>query len=411
VRGVHDEGDPYLGQPLCLDCFDHTGAVIWNNVLGELWRRTGSIYLPRTLARHLGMTQTRLRELARVAYVKVAEYQKRGLVHLHVIARLDRAMPDYRAGQLRPPDHRFTSELLEQVVRDTVAEVMAPVPDELGGGRMGWGSELDVRQLDHQERREVAGYLAKYATKSTEQAGGPLHPIDRDQIDTAPVREHVRRYLRAAFTLGDTCQAVAKLRTAAAPATPRCPRGAQTARDPNALAWRAVQAMSQGERVRVRLHDHSDRVGRIVRWEPAGEPAELELDSGDRIALAEVKVIATATAPRRDAGNRRLAACAHQLGYRGHCLTKSRRYSTTFTALRQAREQHVHEQILARSTDVTQRALADAAERITDFRYVGQGHLTAADELLALSAAARARERRRAAHEARAMEVGTGGTR
>ena len=48
----------------------------------------------------------------------------------------------------------------------------APLPDELGGGRIGWGTELDVRRLDDgQVRGELAGYLAKYATKSTEQAG------------------------------------------------------------------------------------------------------------------------------------------------------------------------------------------------------------------------------------------------
>jgi hypothetical protein len=403
---VHAEDDPCLGEPLCLDCFDHTGAVIWNNLLGELWRRT-TVYLPRTLARHVGMTQKRLRELVRVAYIKVAEYQRRGLVHLHVIARLDRAMPDYRADQLRPPDARFGAELLEQAVRDTVAHIDAPIPDELGGGRVRWGQEIDVRQLDHEERREVAGYLAKYATKSTEQAGGLLHRIDRDQIDTAPVREHVRRYLRTAFTLHDACKAAAKQRLA--PAAPRGP-GAESAADPNALARRALHAISDCERVRVRLTDGGDHTGRIIRWAPNHQPAELALDTGQTLALADVKVIAGGSAPRRrDRRDRRLAACAHQLGYRGHCLTKSHRYSTTFTALRAAREQHVHEQLLAHSADSAQCALAESSERITHFRYVGQGHLTAADALLAASAAARAREQRRAAREARAMEVNTGG--
>jgi hypothetical protein len=200
---VHAEDDPCLGEPLCPDCFDYSGAVIWNNLVGELWRRTGSIYLPRVLARHVGVTQKRLREVVRVAYVKVTEYQRRGLVHLHVLIRLDRALPDYRADQLRAPDARFTGALLEDAVRETVGEVTAPVPDELGGGRIRWGEALDIRELDQGERREVAGYLAKYATKSTEQAGGLLHPIDRDQVDHARVREHIRRYLRQAFALDD----------------------------------------------------------------------------------------------------------------------------------------------------------------------------------------------------------------
>jgi hypothetical protein len=181
------------------------------------------------------------------------------------------------------------------------------MPDELGGGTVQWGRELDLRPIsDGQERGEIAGYLAKYATKSTELAGGVVHRVAEHELDELPVRDHVRSYMRSAFTLGA---------------------------DP------ALQ-------------------------------------------------------------DRRLAACAHALGYRGHCLTKSRRYSSTFKALREARERHVHEQILARSHDTAQRALAGAEERIASFRYVGVGHLTAADAFLAASAAARAREQRLAAREA-----------
>jgi hypothetical protein len=184
-----------------VECFDHEGAVIWNNALSELWRRTIPVYLPRTLAHETAMTQKRLRELVRVSYAKVAEYQRRGLVHVHAVIRLDRAMPNYRADEIRPPAPRFDVELLEEAIRATVDAVSAPLPDELGGGRVRWGSELDVRRLDPDERREVAGYLAKYATKSTEQAGGVLHPVTEHQVDQLPVREHVRTYLHQAFRL------------------------------------------------------------------------------------------------------------------------------------------------------------------------------------------------------------------
>ena len=112
--------------------------------------------------------------------------------------------------------------------------------------------------------------------------------------------------------------------------------------------------------------------------------------------------------PRRpDRRDPRLAACAHAFGYRGHCLTKSRRYSTTFKALRAAREAFVHEQLLARSRDATQCAIAAAAEatRIAAFRFVGIGHLTTADAYLAASAAARARAERQAAREALAIRA------
>ena len=402
---VHDDDDPRLGEPLCLDCFDHEGAVAWNNALGELWRRT-TIYLPRRLARHIGMTQERLKGLVRVRYVKVTEYQRRGLVHVHAVMRLDRAMPAYRAHEIRLPPTGFTAELLEDAIRDTAAEVCAPLADELGGGTVHWGHELDVRQLDSDERREIAGYLAKYATKSTEQVGGLLHPIDREHIDRALVREHVRCYLRAAFRLHDACHAAAKQRAAAdAARRSLAPPGAEPARDGNLLARRAAQAMSRGERVHLRLRDGAELVGRIVRWSPNRTPPELALDGGHVLPLAEVKVIAAARRAPRDRHDRRLAKCAHALGYRGHCLTKSRQYSTTFTALRAAREHHVHERVLADSWDAAQRMLAetDPNQRVASFRYVGQGHLTAADALLAASAAGRAREQRAAARLERAM--------
>ena len=127
--------------------------------------------------------------------MKVAEYQRRGLVHLHVLARLDRAMCRLPRRRDPPPaGAASTSELLEQAIRAASPTCRAPVPDELGGGRVRWGDQLDVRQLDApaSERGEIAGYLAKYATKSTEQAGGLLHRIAADEVDRASVREHVR---------------------------------------------------------------------------------------------------------------------------------------------------------------------------------------------------------------------------
>jgi hypothetical protein len=82
------------------------------------------------------------------------------------------------------------------------------------------------------------------------------------------------------------------------------------------------------------------------------------------------------------------------LGYRGHFATKSRRYSTTMRALRAARRdwqrrQHPSPQQHADKTTVI----------LTDLQWAGRGWRTAGDALLALSAAARAREHRRVARE------------
>ena len=301
---VHCENDPCLGEPICAECFDYDGALRWNNLLGELWRRT-TIYLPRTMAHLTRRTQKRLKRQVRFSYVKVAEYQRRGLVHVHVVIRLDRAMPKYRADQVLPPTRPFDVELLEETIRATVEAVSAPLPDELGRGRLRWGDVIDVQRIGtgSLEAKHCAGYLAKYATKATEQAGGVLHPVTEHEIDALPVRDHVRAYLRHAFAL------------------------------------------------------------------------DAELDG------------------------RRLGKTAHAFGYRGHCLTKSRRYSTTFKALRAAREAFVHEQLLAHSRDATQLAIAAGGTRSVFMRFTGQGHFTAGQRYLARKGHEEERERRRFARE------------
>lgn len=58
----------------------------------------------------------------------------------------------------------------------------------------------------------------------------------------------------------------------------------------------------------------------------------------------------------------RLRPWAHTLGYRGHILTKSRAYSTTYTALRAERAEH-------QGRDALPDAVTDA-----HWRYVGSGH-------------------------------------
>jgi len=414
---MHADDDPCLGEPLCPRCFDYRAAVIWNHTLGTLWRYT-TIYVPRALARLEEMTQERLKRQVRPAYVKVAEYQRRGLVHVHVLARLDRAMCQYRRHEIHPPPARFDSQLLEQAVRAAVADVSAPIPAELGGGRVRWGGQLDIRQLSTgAERAEIAGYLAKYATKSTEHAGGLLHRVAPEDVDRAPVRDHVRQYMRTAFELDASA-------TTHPEATPPRRGGepgpdVETDRNTAALAGRVRRAMSSGETVRVRQHDGTVHTDRVTRLTPdagtrAGTTLVIGLDGGGRVHLADVASIGPANrhARRRDRRGSRLAACAHAFGYRGHCLTKSRRYSITFKRLRADREAFVHAQILARSRDPLQRALAGGAvERIATWTFDGVGHVTTADAYLAASAAARAREQRRAARLEREIAIQTGGAR
>ncbi len=113
----HVEDDPRLGQPLCGDCYDYEAAVLFNAYAGDLWRRF-TTYLPRHLARLAGVTQKALRTVVRIRYVKVAEYQARGVVHFHAVIRLDAPGEDYQ-----PPPARYTADLLCDAIRQATAAV------------------------------------------------------------------------------------------------------------------------------------------------------------------------------------------------------------------------------------------------------------------------------------------------
>jgi hypothetical protein len=98
----------------------------------------------------------------------------------------------------------------------------------------------------------------------------------------------------------------------------------------------------------------------------------------------------------------RLRPWAHMLGFGGHWSTKSRRYSTTMTALRRARVAFAKRRRArdAIPLDAFGRAEDDqAAVVIATWSYVGAGYQTEGERWLALSAAARAREQRWIARE------------
>ena len=103
----------------------------------------------------------------------------------------------------------------------------------------------------------------------------------------------------------------------------------------------------------------------------------------------------------------RLWHWAHMLGYRGHWSTKSRRYSTTMTAIRQERAHHgaeKHGQIAYLEQHDPTNHLATVV--LGQWRYAGSGYRTAGDALLAGSAAAAAREYRQVLREELSTNVG-----
>jgi hypothetical protein len=145
-----------------------------------------------------------------------------------------------------------------------------------------------------------------------------------------------------------------------------------------------------------------------------GERSSESQGSAPRGAARRVCVAARRRPPP---GSLRLRRWAHALGFRGHCFTKSRRYSTTFTRLREARHEHVLRRLDAgEPRDPWGRQLSERAsvER-SRWSFTGTGYRTLGDAWLAESGAARARERRRVAREklrtGYADPVATGGVR
>lgn len=200
----HDQDDPRVGQPLCPTCFDYDGQVLWNALAPELWRRT-TIYVRRALAKQAGLTVATLQRTVRLSYVKVAEYQRRGALHFHAVVRLDGVCGD--ASYVFPPPEGFTAEVLEQAIREGVDRVFAPLPiDHEEEVRLlaRWGDQLEVRQIHSGSTalssQAVAAYIAKYATKSSEDLGcGDLGALDA----RADTDRHLVMLTRAAQRLGE----------------------------------------------------------------------------------------------------------------------------------------------------------------------------------------------------------------
>jgi hypothetical protein len=208
---THHEGDPVLGQPLCLDCYDHDHQVVWNAMSGELWRRTTA-----TLAKHLK------RLGARASFGKVAEMQTRGVVHFHAIIRLDHLHPDLAVigGQLAevpaPPPAGVTLDTLDRLLTHAVSVTSftsLPHADRPHGWPIAWGAQLDVRPVTATVRQElgtgpiaetaVAGYLAKYATKGTETTGHSSARLTPDTVAAyASLTTHTGRLIDACWHLG-----------------------------------------------------------------------------------------------------------------------------------------------------------------------------------------------------------------
>jgi hypothetical protein len=289
----HSPTDTQVGQPLCGDCYDYRGHVVWQWHAPELWRRF-TITLQRELARRVGLSVTAFRSRCVIAYSKVVEFQARGAVHVHVPIRLDGPEgPDGPATSLP-----LTTADLEDAIVAAAGRVTLDAPALRDGTvyRLHWGRQVDTRSITDTAARDadrsgrvvhpeqVAAYLAKYLTKATEDFGLPTRVRSAAHARAAGASPHAVRLIATAHALSRE-----------------------------------------------------------------GEPYA------------------------------RLAANLATLGYRGHPITKSRRYSVTFGHLRRARRLfHRRPAALAPEADVRELLddpVPEGFEVVSSFVYLGQGYL------------------------------------
>ncbi|MCH5675657.1 replication initiator protein RepSA [Streptomyces gilvus] len=302
----HAADDPALGTALDPETYDYAGAVLFNNHAGELWMRFTN-RLRREIAKRAGLTQRELKEVCRVSYGKVAEFQKRGAIHFHAVIRIDGP-----GGPDSPPAPWATVPLLEDAIhaaaRHTYSSVSVPAAGDQPARTFQWGRQLDIRPVkafgDGSDITEqaVASYVAKYATKAAENTGTLDRRIgELAELDRHGVPDHARRLITA-------CRDLDQLYP-----------------------------------------------------------------------------------------ERRLWAWAHMLGFRGHFSSKSRRYSTTLGALRQARADYraAQEHAALGLDDVE----PDTVLVLADWQYAGHGH-TPGESALAATIARGLQLNRETAREA-----------
>ncbi|CAM5437891.1 replication initiator [Streptomyces avidinii] len=204
---THAKDDPALGTPLNTERYDYRGAVLWNAHASALWARF-MLHLRRTIAAVAGIPQRLLPKVARVSYAKVAEYQRRGLIHFHAVIRLDGP----RGGHTPPPAWA-TPVMLADAVHAAAARSHVGGP-EIDGRTysFGFGKELDVKVIQSAAFQDgttitegkVAGYVAKYATKGAESTAGTLdHRLKLiAELGQETIPDHAARMIRTAWALG-----------------------------------------------------------------------------------------------------------------------------------------------------------------------------------------------------------------
>jgi len=441
----HENGDKRIGTPICLDCYDYDAHVVWNNAAGELWRRTKQAIdrelkklcrarkIPRvTIGIHPATGRPVTKPAAHTSCGKAAEFQMRAVVHFHALIRLDGRHPDNPAA-IVPPPPGLTVDDLDQAIKAAARSISfdtPPHPDEPDGWRIAWGEQIYNRPITLSGRGEVtdgmvAGYLAKYATKSTEVTGHTSARLTDETVSRyADVGgNHVHRLIAACWRIGRPHQtellqlAYARLLSAIgatglelgrlepADTSTQVPLHGRlhatigelvevAGKAPKPLWHRPRHTIPARGAVRERVCPACGTRSRHVQCQQCLAPQHERAHRQQRLLFLLLLLGAIETDQPEPDPYGGLRRWAHMLGFGGHFFSQSQRYSVRFRILREARITFRRNET---SLPTAEKADADRnGEETTlvigSLAFVGIGWHTTADAMLAQTSSALAKE-------------------
>ncbi|WP_370759881.1 replication initiator [Mycolicibacter arupensis] len=352
---IHTVDDPAVGQPLCTDCYDYLGHVLFAWHLPELWRRF-TIALRRAITTHLKAIGLPTNSM-RVSFVKVVELQARAIPHIHALIRLD------------PPGDLATTTSGDHTDYSPAAARGGGEPRHDTRPPPGWSSPISATELAVLIHQGAGRIRIDVPTGDSDSGGAVVRTLRfGTQIDTQPLTPETA--------------------TTATESATDAPASAGSSR----LSPRRVAAYL-AKYVTKSLHDFGITARRLSVEAIAG----LDVSEHVRAILATIAELA-------EHGSTAVAGIGrwlHTLGYRGHITTKSRHYSTTMGALRAARATWTRQQA---TKDETQRNGTSAVGGMTGpdqrphtlldtnavaWEFDCAGHATAGERVLVISAALR----------------------
>lgn len=353
---THNLDDPVVGEPLCPQCYDYLGHVLFTWYLPELWRRF-TIALRRAVATHLKVVGVKT-DSVRVSFVKVVELQARAIPHVHALIRLD-------------PPPADTTRSGNHDRHGPAAPWGGGEPRPVADQHTDWSSPITATELAALIQRAARHVRIDIDNGGGDPDQGGVRTLRfGTQIDTQPLTPETTTAANDPTTNDTTPTTVSRL-------------------SPRRVAAYVAKYVTKS------LHDFGITARRLT----AEAIGDLDISEHVRGILATIAQLAEHTAEGGSLAG--IGRWLHTLGYRGHITTKSRRYSTTMGALRTARATWIRHQMAKHSgrQDDTQfidqsmtpdrrhHEQIDTDQVLWEFDHAG--HTSAGDRVLVVSAALR----------------------